>query len=158
MATWKRNGVHGESARARTFLKKHKCVGLDSNVLIYFIEGHSAYEKLTRKIFESLESEVNEGICSTLTLLEILVQPYRRKNDELVNQFYGLLTTYPNLSWQEMTLGIADVGARLRADYRLKTPDAILLATAIQSGATGFICNDAQLRKVNELDVLILDS
>ena len=139
------------------FLKKHKRIGLDSNVFIYFIEGIPAYRKLTRKIFDSIESGRNEGICSTLSLLEILVQPYKNNDDELVNQFYGLLTTYPHLTWVDMTLGIADQGAQLRATYKLKTPDAILLATAIQSDVTGFIGNDTRLKKVTELEVMTFD-
>ncbi len=139
------------------FLKKHQRIGLDSNIFIYFIEGILAYQKLTRKIFESIESGRNEGICSTLSLLEILVQPYRNKDEERVNQFYGLLTTYPHLSWVDMTLAIADQGAQLRARYQLKTPDAILLATAIQSEATGFIGNDKRLKKVTELEVMTFD-
>ncbi len=139
------------------FLKKHKRVGLDSNILIYFIEGSPAYEKPARKIFESFKTGRNNGVCSTLTLLEVLAQPYRKNNEELVNKFYGLLTTFPNLNWVEMDVNIADLGARIRAEYKLKTPDAILLATAIRSEATGFIGNDSQLKKVTELDILTLD-
>ncbi len=86
----------------------------------------------------------------------MLVQPYRDDRDELVNQFYGLLTTYPNLIWVDLSIEIADLGARLRAQYQLKTPDAILLATAIRSGATGFIGNDARLKRVAETEVLLL--
>lgn len=138
------------------FLKKHKQVGLDSNILIYFIEGSLAYQKLTKKVFASIESGKNKGICSTLSLLEILVQPYRNKNEELVNQFYGMLTTYPHLTWVDMSLEIADLGAQFRAKYNLKTPDSILLATAVHSQATGFIGNDSKFKKVREIDILIL--
>ena len=138
------------------FLKKHKQVGLDSNILIYFIEGSKTYEKPVKKVFEFIESGKTLGVCATLSLLEILVQPYRNKNEELVNQFYGMLTTYPHLTWVDMGIEIADMGAQLRAKYNLKTPDSILLATAIHSRATGFIGNDAKFKKVTELDVLML--
>lgn len=139
------------------FLKEHKKIGLDSNIFIYFIEAHPSYHNLTTKLFESIEKGRNLGICSSLSLLEILVQPYRRKNEVLVNQFYALMTTFPNLTWKDLTLEIADLGARLRAKYSIKTPDAILLATAIQSGATGFVGNDLQLKKVQEIETLVLD-
>jgi len=143
-------------AKLESFLRKHQAIGLDSNILIYFIEAHTGYHYLCEKIFASIETGRNRGVCSTLSLLEILVPPYRDTNDELVNLFYGLLTTYPNINWVEMSLAIADLGAQLRAKYKLKTPDAILLATALHSGATGFIANDAQLKRVTELEVLIL--
>jgi predicted nucleic acid-binding protein len=142
--------------RLERFLRKHTVVGIDSNVLIYFIEAHPQYHDATRAIFRAIESGRNRGVCSTLALMEVLVQPYRARNEELVNRFYGLLTTYPHLKWVELSTAVADVAARLRAEYRLKTPDAILLATTMQAGATGFIGNDSGLKRMPELDVFLL--
>lgn len=145
----------GAAALGR-FLRKHRAVGLDSSILIYFIEADPVYGPLAHKIFEWMEAGRGQGICSALTLLEVLVQPYRRHDEERVGQFYGLLTTYPHLTWVPLSLEIADLGARLRATYRLKTPDSILIATALNSEASGFIGNDADLKRVTELDVLVL--
>lgn len=140
------------------FLRKHKRVGLDTSILIYLTEAHPVFGPLAKKLFESIEDGRNRGICSTISLLEVLVQPYRLKNDDLVNQFYVLLTTVPNLTWKDLSVPIADMGANFRAKYRLKTPDAIVMATAIESGATGFVGNDAELKRVKELDVLVLSA
>ncbi len=144
-------------ATLEKFLKKHKRIGLDSNILIYFIEASPTYGKLSRKLFDALNVGRNHGVCSTLALLEVLVQPYKKNNEELVNQFYGLLTTYPHLARIDLSVEIADLGAQLRARYNLKTPDAIQLATALHSGVTGFLGNDTKLKKVTELDILTLD-
>lgn len=138
------------------FLRRHKVVGLDSSTLIYLIEAHPQYQDICKKIFTSVESGHNLGICSTVSLLEILVQPYRNDDNETVTRCYGLLTTYPHLAWVELSVEIADLAAQLRAKHRLKTPDAILLATAIDSGATGFITNDAQFARAKEIEVLVL--
>jgi len=138
------------------FLRRHRCIGLDSNLLIYFIEAHASYGALAQKVFESIETGRNVAVCSTLSLLEVLVQPYRTKNDQIVNRFYGLLTTYPHMNWVNLSIEVADLGARLRAEYELKTPDAVLLATALHSHATGFIGNDSKLKRVKELEVLVL--
>jgi predicted nucleic acid-binding protein len=54
-------------------------------------------------------------------------------------------------------LRIADMGAHLRAEYNLRTPDAIQAATCLSYGATGFISNDAGFRRVAGLDVMVLD-
>jgi predicted nucleic acid-binding protein len=61
------------------------------------------------------------------------------------------------LDWVATSLEIADSSAHLRADLNLRTPDAIQASTAIYSAATGFISNDPVFRKVQALDVLILD-
>ena len=76
---------------------------------------------------------------------------------DTVNKFYALLSTYPNLHWVELTLPVADAAARLRAEFNLKTPDAIQAASALALQATGFISNDPAFKRLKNLEVLILD-
>jgi predicted nucleic acid-binding protein len=52
---------------------------------------------------------------------------------------------------------IAEEAARLRANYSLRTPDAIQLATAVRSGASSFLTNDSKLPSHTSLNVLILN-
>lgn len=96
-------------------------------------------------------------MTSTITMLELLVQPYRLSDMDRVNKFYALLSTYPHLEWVAPTLEISDLAARLRAEYNLRTPDALQAATALFCQATGFISNDAGLKKVAGLEVVILE-
>ena len=54
---------------------------------------------------------------------------------------------------------VAKEGARLRARYGLRTPDALHLATALVHRATAFLTNDQEFRKAQGcgLEILILD-
>jgi predicted nucleic acid-binding protein len=90
-------------------------------------------------------------------MTELLVPSYRDHDERRVDEFYGLLSTYPNLRWIAPDLETADLAARLRAAYRLRTPDALQAATAIQANATGLVTNDPVLARVDELDVAVLD-
>ena len=144
------------SSQPGDFFKKHRKVSLDTSIFIYFVERHPRYYDLCDEIFRDIEEGRIEAATSTLTLIEILVQPYRLKKEELVLKFYSLFTTYPNLKWIQLTLGISDLAAQLRAEHNLKTPDAIQIASALSSGATGFVCNDKAFRKVKDIDCLIL--
>ena len=139
------------------FLKEHRNVFIDTSLFIYHVEKHPRYHILCDKIFKDIETGRIRASTSTLSLLEILLQPYRLKNESLIFNFYSLLTTYPNLMWIDLTLNIADLAARLRAEYNLKTPDSIQAASAIASGASGFICNDNVFKKLKEVRCLILD-
>lgn len=88
----------------------------------------------------------------------MLVQPYRLQDEPRVNLYVALLATFPNLDWIAPTTAIACVAANLRARYSMRTPDAIFAATAIDSGATGFVTNDTIFTRVDQFDTLVLDS
>jgi predicted nucleic acid-binding protein len=90
-------------------------------------------------------------------MLELLVQPYRAADIDRVNKFYALLSTFPHLEWVNPSLGISDIGAQLRAEHGLRTPDALRAATAICCNATGFVTNDPAFRRVAGLEVMVLD-
>jgi predicted nucleic acid-binding protein len=139
------------------FLRRHRRLALDTSIFIYQLESDRRYIGLTRRIFEWLQRPGATAVTSTITMAELLVQPYRKGDERLVIEFYSLLSTYPNLEWIAPDLETADLAARLRAQYRLTTPDAIEAATALHAGASGFITNDVAFERVEDLETLALD-
>jgi len=132
-------------------------IGLDTNVFIYFLEGHPRYGAWCASLFALIERGQNPAVTSTVTLLELLVQPYRDQKEELAQTIFALTSTYPKLEWIPLTMDLADRAAELRARYRLSTPDAVQLATAIGHKAVRFYGNDRGLRRVKEIECIILD-
>jgi predicted nucleic acid-binding protein len=139
------------------FLDRHRKIGLDTSVFIFQVEENPKYLDLVKPIFAWLDGPRTRAVTSTITMLELLVQPYRLSDIDRVNQFYALLSTYPHLDWIAPTLEIADRAAMLRAEFRLRTPDALQAATALASQATGFVSNDPVFLKVPGLEAVILD-
>jgi predicted nucleic acid-binding protein len=90
-------------------------------------------------------------------MTELMVVPYRERDDQLANDFNGLLSTYPNLDWIPPNLEIADLAARIRALHGLKTPDALQAATAVIGQATALITNDKVFERMDAFDTLVLD-
>ncbi len=121
------------------------------------MEETARYVRLVNPIFAWLEGPKGHAVTSTITMLELLVQPYKLPDMDRVNKFYALLSAYPHLNWIAPTLEIADSAARLRAEYNLRTPDALQAATALVCEATGFISNDAGFKKVAGFEVAILE-
>lgn len=142
----------------RVFLRRHSRIALDTNVFIYHLEANIRYLPLTELIFSWLDQPDSVAITSTLTMTELLVQPFRAKDEDKADLFYGLLSTYPNLSWTSPDLEAANLAARYRANLGLKTIDALHVATAVQASATGLITNDAALARVDGIDVLVLET
>ena len=143
--------------RLTEFLHRHRRIGLDTSVFIYQIEGTPRYCEVVNGIFAWLQGPHARALTSTITMLELLVAPYRAADLHRVNRFYALLSTYPHLEWVVPTLEIADRAARLRAEYGLRTPDAVQVATTLVEKVEGFISNDAQLKKLAGLDLLLVD-
>jgi predicted nucleic acid-binding protein len=90
-------------------------------------------------------------------MTELLVLPYREGDEQRANDFYGLLSTYPNLDWIALNLEIADTAARIRALHRLRTPDALQAATAVHALATGLITNDSVFERVESFETMVLN-
>jgi len=141
------------------FLSRHKQVGADTMVFIYHLQDHLTYAPLTQAIFEAWEEGRNSGVTSVITVLEILVKPKRERNSDAARDYQGLLTTYPNLHILDVDLTVACLAADLRAKYAIRTPDALQIAAALHAGASGFITNDEQLKRVADegIEVLLLE-
>ena len=143
--------------RLRAFLRRHRRIALDTSVFIYQLEANSRYLPLTDHVFSWLERPDSKAVTSTITMTELLVQPYRGSDEQRVDEFYSLLSTYPNLDWIAPHLEIADLAARFRALHRLRAPDALQAATASHARVTGLITNDAVFERVETFETLVLD-
>ena len=143
--------------RLRAFLRRHRRIALDTSVFIYQLEANLRYIPFTDHIFYWLERPTSRAVTSTITMTELLVQPYRDFDEHRVNEFYALLSTYPNLEWVPPNLEIADLAARIRALHRLRTPDALQAATAVQTLAAGLVTNDSVFERVEGFETLALE-
>jgi len=144
-------------ARLTAFLHRHRRIALDSNILIYAVEQSPVFGDLAAGVFRWLDAPRNSAVVSTLTFLEVSVAPYRDNCEELVDSYYGLFKLYPQLDCVPVTIDVADLAAQLRAEHQLKTPDAIVAATAIRSGATALVTNDPVFDRVAEFETLLLE-
>jgi predicted nucleic acid-binding protein len=141
----------------RAFLRRHRRIALDTSVFIYQLEANARYLALTDHIFIWIERPGGKAVASTITMTELLVQPYRVADQQQADEFYVLLSTYPNLEWIAPNLEIADRAAQLRALHGLRTPDALHAATAVHAGATGLVTNDPVFERVKDFETLLLD-
>lgn len=144
----------GLSKRLRDF----SILGLDTAIFIYHFEEHPAYLPLTREILSSIEVAERRGITSTITLMEIMVQPLSKGRKDVARKYEAMLMNFPNLEVVDLDRGVIRQAARLRAEYRIRPPDALQAAASLLHGARLFITNDHRLERLQgELEVIILD-
>jgi predicted nucleic acid-binding protein len=134
-----------------------KTIGLDTAPLIYFIEENPTYLNATALFFEAMDRGDFTVVTSTVTLLEVLVHPLRSNNTALAAEYRDILLN-SKLMTIEVSSMIAEQAARLRAAHNIRTPDAIQISAALNSGATHFFTNDIRLPEIPGVKILSLDS
>jgi hypothetical protein len=68
-----------------------KVVGLDTTPLIYLIEEHPVYLERVRSFFRSMDRAEFTVVTSNVTLLEVLVHPFRHQDVKLAEQYRSIL-------------------------------------------------------------------
>jgi len=121
---------------------------LDTNCFIYYFEDNPNYSNKLEKLFTDIQDGNYEAFISIISFMEILVKPKKEKNIFVENRYKLMLTNYPNLLIVNVDYRIADIAAKLRASHNIKTPDAIILATGIDTGVGSFIMNDIKLKDI----------
>lgn len=117
---------------------------LDTNLFIYLIEENEKYLSQVHNLLEFLEKNGYEIITSTLTLGEILTKPYKDNRLDLVKIYKEF---FSDMELVELNSEIASLFAQIRADYGIKTPDAVQLASAVYAKADLFVSNDDRLSR-----------
>lgn len=133
-----------------------KVVAFDTAPLIYYIEEHPDYIRVTDELFGAIDRDAARGVTSVLTLLEVLVKPLREGRNDIADSYRKLLTSAANVTLYAVDEAVCEQAARLRGKYGLRTPDAIQIATALEHGADVIVTNDERWRRVAELRVLVL--
>ncbi len=140
----------------RELLVRYSILGLDTMLFIYHFEENKDYLPFTRAFFGLIEDGMIEGKTSIITRLEILVKPREEGDDILADEYKLILENFPHLEVAPVDAEVADLASSLRAKYELRTPDAIQLATSIVKGAQAFATNDESLKKVKEIEVVVM--
>jgi hypothetical protein len=113
---------------------------LDTNAIVCLLRGENTLQ-------QRLQSAEWVGI-SILSQIEFLAFPNLSENDRRIFQEFSDGVDVVGLERAERAL--IDRIVSLRAQYRLKLPDAIIAATALERDAT-LITDDRQLRMLSAI-------
>lgn len=127
-------------------------IALDTNVLIYFLEGMEPEAGRVEKILGSFMKTENEGIISTVTVAEILTGFYMAGDAKTTAKAKNLLNdlTLNSFKIVPVTFEIADLAANLRAKRGGKLPDALIIATALNQAANIVYSEDKDLQRFSK--------
>lgn len=136
----------------------HALAGLDTSIWIYHLEANKRYAALSSRILTAVQNGRPRAVLSVLTVMELGVQPYRVGRPGVAAHYEALLSHFPNTRLVDVTPAVARRAAQLRATHNLRPADALHVATSLVNGATAWITNDREMRRLAPLiDVIVLD-
>jgi predicted nucleic acid-binding protein len=138
-------------------LKDIQRLGVETAPYIYYVENHPIYADKMDAIFEIIQAEIIAITSSVITLTETLTKPIQVGDQTLIEIYKELLTESGYVQLISVTPRQAETAAYLRIRYNLRTPDALHVASAIESDCDAFLTNDLGLKRIAELRVLVLD-
>ena len=142
----------------RQAIEGHRRIMFDTAPIVYFIEEHKEFGKIADEIFKVIKDDSEyRPFSSVITLIEVLTQPLRKSKMEVVEKYRQFLLNSSNFITYSIDPIIAEKSAELRAQYGIKTPDAIQLAVGIENDRTLFVTNDRGLKKIKEIEVIVLE-
>jgi predicted nucleic acid-binding protein len=133
-------------------------IAVDTAVFIYFIEEHPRYLPLIAPLFEEADAGKRTLVTSAITLLEVLVVPYRAGDARLAKRYESLLTQSRGVRLAEVSRDQLRAAAQLRAATGVKTPDALQIVSALSAGCRALVTNNRDLPAVPGLPIVQLSS
>ena len=127
---------------------------VDTAPFIYVLESNTQFADRFLGLFEAAAKGDLTIALSTITLAEILTGPFKAGQTALAKRYEKSLTHYNVIP---VSTPIAALAAQLRAQYRLRLPDAIQLATALDIGAAAFVTHDRDFSQVTGVEILMGD-
>ncbi len=123
---------------------------VDTAPIIYTLEGHRTLAAHFAPLFRRHATGDIALAVTTVTIAEVLTGPLKTGAEALARRYRAALET-----WQvvDLTADIAESAARLRGRYKLKLPDAIQLASALEINADALVTHDRDFSRVRGIRV-----
>lgn len=121
-------------------------VFLDTNIFIYLMEDQGPLGAASFALLERLSMRRDVVLTSTLTLGEVLTQPFAKGNTRLTQEYEKRLTS-PGVQMLDFDRGSAVAFAKVRQDRTIKVPDAMQLSMASTAQCDLFVTNDDRLSR-----------
>ena len=125
---------------------------LDAAPIIYLIEQRTPF---AHQVLAQISTPGSILVSSDLALLEALVQPLRRKDQQLIQDFNSFFASQVSEKIGS-TESVFRQAADIRADYNFRTPDALHLAAAMASSCDVFLTNDAGLKGFSPIAISVV--
>ena len=134
-----------------------KSIYLDANIIIYLLEGFEPHKHALSRLLKTIEDGQVSCVTSELSMAEVLVRPFKEGKSNEIKTYIDALNDPRLVALTPVTLKTFVDAAFTRAETGLKLPDAIHVASALQTKCDAFLTNDKKIKTPNSLPIITLD-
>jgi hypothetical protein len=117
---------------------------LDTNIFIYYFNG----DPIVQPIFSEIATGNATGLYCPVSWVELLCYPDLSEAE--ANQIRAFLRS---LTCVALTEAVLDRAAQIRRDYRVRLPDAMIAACAIETDSILVTRNVEDFQRINRLNL-----
>lgn len=132
-------------------------IHIDPIVIAYHLLGISPYVDLTTLLFAGIHAETIRAQTSALSVYQLLVEPYRKGEEELALRAFKYLGSQPGLEIVPVTARIARQAAEVKARLGGSPERAVQLATALLGGSRAYLAIKSSLRRIAGMEIINLE-
>jgi predicted nucleic acid-binding protein len=114
------------------------------------------YLVLLLPVFRRVQRGEARIVVSVVTEAELLIRPLRHADQEALDRISDLLSE-DGFQVVPVDRRIGRRAALLRANQNLRLADAIIAATAVETGCEAIVGNDGAFRRLTEIPFVCLD-
>ena len=129
---------------------------IDANVLIYLVEESRVFNESVIVALHEAQKRKIRIFTSAISVTECLNGAYRSGFQVLVQRYVDLFADKGFLSLIPIQFPVCLEAARIAAETRLKTIDALHLASAADAGCEAFLTNDYRFKSNENIRVIQL--
>lgn len=126
-------------------------VSVDTNACVYFLNEIEPWQGCARRLFAKAGDGALLVELSAIVRLELLVKPYKERNAAEMRRVVRLMEETRGISVAPVTDAVITLAAQVRAASSFKTPDAIIIASAVLNRCDAVIGNDRRFAGLEEL-------
>ncbi len=140
-----------------TILPSHT-ISLDTNIIISAFDTQNPLHTRCQELLEKINLSSPRVFTSVLVFQEFLVKVYSEGLEKDLSLYEEFITANGQFTVVDITRSVARAAAKIRGtNPSIKTPDALHLATALESKSQYFFTTDTHLpKKIGPLQIITI--
>jgi len=122
-------------------------VVLDTNIFLNVKNREERYYESSKWVLDAADDGRIHAVVSVVSIAELCAGYYSAGDERGRQEMIMHLSSSQGFSIVELSVKLADAAGKIRAETGLRLPDAIIVASGLERGATFIVTHDGEFEK-----------